>query len=82
MESMEALLSKLFRASKHILPTNCKPVYDTLSICKGQEDKVGHSDRVSLVPPPPHCWVINYHQGESSACLSKGGPGYNVLDST
>lgn len=54
----KAPLSKLFCASKHVLPTNCKSIYDTLSICKGQEDKVGINNSVSLVPPPPHGWVI------------------------
>lgn len=55
---MKAPLSKLFCDSKHVFPTSCKSIYDTLSIHKGQEDKVGHNNRVSLVPPSPHCWVI------------------------
>lgn len=58
MENMKAPLSKLFCASEHVFPTNCKSIYDTLSIHKGQEDKVGHSDRVSLAPPSLYCWVI------------------------
>lgn len=57
MEIMTTPLSKLFCAPKHVLPINCKSIYDTLSIHKGQEDKVGHQDKVSLLPPPPHCLV-------------------------
>lgn len=56
-ESTKAPLSKLFCASQHVLATNCKSVYNTLSVRKGQEDKAGHSDSVSQMPPPLHCWV-------------------------